>query len=518
VASAPTGIVGSEALMEGKMASERLQGAKWASGCGFLASSLLIVGLSVNVWADSPGDLVPPVKVLEHVERVGPDFYRYDWPVAPGAWPTIKGGELEYPVGAYGAGFRAGPYYDSIANWWRKSGFDLAYGQVHVDYTVTGKEAAEMYRKYLLDYARAGGGRVVALVQYIPETCGFDEFAQFVKHIRDHPSLDGYDPADEPTHGEGRVDQYVKAFKIIRAIDPEHPIRLNGVCGCPIYRFAGLLKPDMPDVFGNNLYPVQGGEGVRELYRWADWVAETARKYGIMSSVTLGCYGSHTATREGGYPWWPGFADTFPREVKIKGRLPTIPEMRNQVYQCVIAGVHQVLWWPYEDWLYGQYDRKDLHDEMERLNGELHVLTGPIYSTLRYPVSFASEQGKEKKQMDYHAVCTLYRDALYVIALSLAEEGKMKPVARKGVRVGLNLPPQIRGRLADEALVLFDRVESRDEDAATYYRNKHGRYRTVPIDEQCDIVDDFGEYEVHVYRIALSRRHKEHERLPTLKK
>ena len=66
--------------------------------------------------------------------------------------------------------------------------------------------------------------------------------------------------------------------------------------------------------------------------------------------------------------------------------------------------------------------------------------------------------------------------------------------------------------------MLFDRAGSRGDDAATYYREKNGRHRTVKIDKLGDIVDDFGEYEVHVYRIALSRKHKDSDPVPEAKK
>jgi len=353
------------------MAREKLVGVTWPWGAAFLAS--LTVGLSANGGAQSPIDLVPPVKVLEHVERIGPDFYRYDWPVAPGAWPTIKDGELEYPVGAYGGGFNGGPYYDSLPEWWRKSGFDFAEAAVHVDYTVTGKEAAESYRRDLLDPAKLGG---------------------------------------------------------------------------------------------------------------------------VMSSMCLGIF----------------------YDPSKKGRLPTIPEMRSQVYQCVVAGVQQLLWFHYAEWLKDKYGRKDLHDELERLNRELHILTGPIYSSLRCPVSIPSEQDKEKYQRDFYATASLYRNALYVIALRVAGESEMKPVARKAVRIQLHLPPQTSGRLADEAVVLFDRMGSQGDDSATYCRDGEGDYRRVAVRPEGVIVDDFGEYEVHVYRIRLARKHKDSQKLPTLKK
>ena len=67
-------------------------------------------------------------------------------------------------------------------------------------------------------------------------------------------------------------------------------------------------------------------------------------------------------------------------------------------------------------------------------------------------------------------------------------------------------------------MVLFDRVGSQGDAAATYYHDKHGAYRRVAVDREGVIVDDFGEYEVHVYRIALSKKHREGKRLPTLRK
>lgn len=500
------------------MAVREAAQARLAVRAAFLMVVPIAVGLCVAAGTETPRELVPPVKVIEHVERLGPDFYRYDWPVAPGAWPTIKAGELEYPVGVWQGGFRAGPYYDSIAEWYRDSGFDFAQAHIHVDYTVTGKEAAEIYRKYLLGPAQEGGGRIVAHVGRVAEPLGYDAFAEFVKAIKDHPALMAYDPADEPSLGD-REDQYVKEFKIIRAIDPEHPIRAMHVPGGPWWTFRSRLKPDKVDILGCDFYPIQGGASVRQVYRWADWVVESAGELGgVMSSMCLGIFGEHTARRSEGYPWWPGYADTFPREKAGKGRLPTIPEMRNQVYQCVVAGVQQIMWFYYEEWLYDDYGRKDLHDELERLNQELHILTGPIYSTTRYPVNIPSEKGKEKDKRDFYATASLYHDALYVIVLSVAEEEEMKPTARKGVRIELSLPPQTRGRLADEAVVLFDRAGCAGEEAAAYWREKHGEYRTVPVDPEGAIVDDFGEYEVHVYRIALSKKHKEGERLPTLKK
>ena len=482
---------------------------------------ILVIGaLSYNhVYGSTDQDPVPsvnipPVKLVKHVERAGADYYQYDWPVNPGAWPTVnEHGELQYACGVWSGGFSGGVYYKSLADWWRNSGFTFAEMRIHVDHTATADDIAAILKKYLLDPAGENGGRISIHWGDLGRICGLNKLAGALAAIRDNPGLGSYDPQDEPGTGKGG-NYYLDKFKTIRAIDPEHPIRLNTVPGQDLSWFVNRLNGDKPDIIGMDWYPLmyypKKNISIRTISKWAKRTADNARHYRVMSCFINGCFGTHTATRKEGYPWWPGYAKTFPREIK-NGRLPTITEMRNEVYQCVIAGIQQLMWFYYEEWLAGDYKRPDLHAEMVRLNLELRKLTGPIYSEIKYPVHIEGDKAKYEDR-DFHAVASIYRNAMYVFVCSLAESSPSVPVARKGVKIMLtDVSDMFRGRFASDAEVIFDRAGYKDKDAGKYHVEQNRKTRTIAVNQKGYIVDNFSPYEVHIYRIELIPKHRNYK-------
>jgi len=465
---------------------------------------LLCGSVAWGAGAEMPtGDFgIAPVKCIGRTAVAGgPDVWTFDWPVECGAWPLVVDGTLRYPVGAYGGGYYPGRY-ESVKEWWEKSGFDFVQAHVHVEDLKDPVAIAERYRRYLLGPAAEGGGRVLVHPPYIVSHRGLNALAEVVRRLRNHPGLYGWDPRDEPGP-DSRI--WIDGFKVIRAIDPEHPIVLNVTTTWLWQPLFKAVAPDRPDFLSTDWYPVQSGGSVRRIAEWAAKVAGTARAQGVSSQLIIGNFAGHEHARS--YPWYtfPG-----PRTAHAHfGRFCTVQEARSQLYQAVIYGVQQIQWWPYECWARGCYrDRfDDLGFETERLNREIHALTGPIFSSVRVPVEAEGEEHKTGAERDVHVRASIYRDALYVLVACVAEQGPCVPAQTTTVRLHFgDVPEPYRSRLSDSAEVLFE-VEGKDERGRPlYYADTHDTWRKVPIDrEKWLIKDNFGPYAVHVYRIGLSR-------------
>lgn len=445
---------------------------------------------------------ISPVRCLKQVPTPsGPDVYQFDWPVDPGRWPLVdSAGHLRYPMGAYGGGYYPGRY-SSVAEWWQKSGFDFAQAHIHVEGLTSAAQVVERYREYLLDPAQRAGGRIMIHPPYIMAHMGPQIYAEVVRELARHPALYGWDPRDEPADGDPT---WIDSLKLIRAYDRKHPILLNITTSWRYEQLFAGVAPDKPDFLSTDWYPVQEGGSVHRIAEWADKVAGTCRALDVDSQFIIGNFAGHEGSRV--YPWYKFPGPETSR--KHFGRLCTVEEARSQVYQCLIYGIQQLQWWPYEDWARGEYgDRaKDLGFEMERLNREVHALTGPIFSRLTVPVTVVGEAGKRVRERDLHVRASVYRDALYIIVTCSADVDNAVPAQTTPATLDLGAVPEVyRSRFGDTAEVMFEMDGKDERGRPIYVKDSRGDWRQVEIDrESWTIEDTFGPYGVHIYRIPMS--------------
>ena len=502
---------------------------------------------------DPSSEGIRPVKVIKHTPiEGGADYYKYDWPVAPGPWPMVTPeGVLRYPMGAYGAGHLPGPY-KTIEQWWLESDFDFVHFQADVQYGMSGKDIAERNIKYVLDPADQVGRKVIAHVGHPLEMLGLEVLAEHINTIKDHPALWAYESADEPSRPD-KVIYVSHIFQLIRALDQEHPILLNDIGNQKHPTLEPRISPDKPDFYSWDIYPVQSNNGVSMETGYTRKLVKVCKERGIVPSYCLGNFAKVNAPRIG-VPWFP----KKPKDIKTHhyGRFSTVEEIRSQVYQSVISDVKMLLWWPYKQWVGGVYNREDLRETTHQVNREIHALTGPIFSKMELPVSFEFPKGNYVRPEAIVGMAKIYREDIYIIVANIAEKnaplGKRKPenaLSLTGVKIIMDkIPALYRRMMDDKAEILFEIAEKDSKGAPVYVKQKTGKWRTVPIKKtdvygkpakrfhcgrgkvwgaewtgeskkepssgtpwgmwegkkaSASIVDDFGPYEVHVYRIKL---------------
>lgn len=496
---------------------------------------------------------IRPVRVVTHVPRPGgPDVYRFDWAVDPGPWPMVtRRGVLHYPMGAYGAGHLPGEC-KTIEDWWVTSDFDFVHFQASVRIGDTGSQIARRNIQYVMNPAGRVGRRVVAHLAYTCEMQGPQALVDHINAIKDHPALWGYDAADEPSSPE-RVISIAHGFQMIRALDPEHPILVNDIGNQKHPSLEPRIRPDKPDFYSWDVYPVQSNNGVSLETTYTRNLVRICRERGITPGYVLGNF----ARGEGPHLRQPWFPRVPPGTRRCHyGRFSTVEELRSQVYQSIIAGVKMLMWWPWGQWVGGVYNRADLREATYQVNREVHALTGPILSKLALPVSFGVPAGDYIQKEGVVGMVRIYRDDVYVFVANIAEKNvplrQRTPaggLALKGVKIILDrVPATYRRFMDDKAEVLFEIAGKDKRGVPIYVKQKQGRWRTVRLisrdrdgkpavrlrryrnslwgpewtgekPERPDrgtawglwqggkastvIVDDFPPYAVHIYRIRL---------------
>ena len=426
---------------------------------------------------------IRPVRVLKHVTRAGgPDFYQFDWPVDPGPWPMLsRKGVLRYAIGAYGAGHLPGEF-KSIEQWWHGSDFDFVHFQADVQYGMTGKDIAARNIKYVLDPAARAGRKVLLHVAYTAEMLAPDALAEQIAAIHNHPALYGYDPMDEPSSPD-RVITWSHNFKIIRTLDPEHPIWLNDIGNQRRPTIERAIAPDKPDIYSWDVYPVQSDRGVSPESGYTRNLVRICRERGLMPAYVLGNFAKTTA-QEPAHPWFP-LRLKKTRTFGYGTHFCSPAELRSQVYQCIVSGIKTVLWWPWCHWVDGVFQRRDILNATYQVNREVHALTGPILSTCEVPVTIEAPKVKTVWTQPVVGMGRVYHNDLYIIVANIAEQPGTKPpkpLALKGVRIVLDkVPAAYRRLLADQAEVLFEIAGNDASGVPVYVKEKTGRWRTVPV-------------------------------------
>ena len=507
---------------------------------------------------DPTGEGIPPVRMVGQESRTGgPDFYTYDWPVDPGPWPTVSTeGLLRFPMVAHGAGYGPGEFTD-IAEWWKVSDFDLVHYQASVQYGMTGRDVAQRNIEFIMNHAAETGRKVIAHVGHTAEMLGHEALIEHINAIKDHPGLWGYEVADEPGTSEPRLIWTSHAFRIIRNLDPEHPILSNDLGNKKEPTLLPYVRPDTPDFWSWDCYPIQAGNGTALETHYTRQIAAICRELDITPAYILGNY----APVEAPYaplPWFPRVQEGVQSVAHLgKGGFSTAGQIRSQVYQGVIAGMKMLLWWPWGEWVDLRFDRPDLRKATYQVNREVHALTGPIFSTLDVPVSFEVPAGDYTRPEGIVGMAKLFHDELFIFAANIAERNV--PLGQRTVDGGVGLadvkivldgiPAAYRRYMHDEAEVLFEIAGHNDHGVPEYVKARQDEWRRVPVQAtDCNgqpasrfqpvrgsvwgpewtgeepaprpargtgwslwegekasmsITDSFGPYAVHIYRIGL---------------
>ena len=223
-----------------------------------------------------------------------------------------------------------------------------------------------------LDQARAGGKKVIAtpypftsdLFKHIKMQGSLTdeqaaEITKIVEKSRYHPALLAYYLVDEPEGADVSLEWLQAAYKLIRTLDPYHPVLITnyGLRGIQAYYSAcDILMPDCYPVFlakGGTRYPISN------LRKWT----ETAR-----------------ALR----PTWmvPQFFDwDGVSPVVDPARPPTFDELRNNVWQSLAAGARGIVGFHYT-WD-GRGYSMDLRHGPDYLAREVATLQPALYGDVQ---------------------------------------------------------------------------------------------------------------------------------------
>lgn len=154
---------------------------------------------------------------------------------------------------------------------------------------------------------------------------------EVINRFKHHPGLLVWKGADEPEWGKLPIEPLVHAYRIIKELDPNHPI-------VTIQAPRGTIESMRPynaasDIIGMDIYPVSYPPGIHSL----------------LPNKTLGLVGDHTriimAVAGGRLPVWMVLQISWSGVLKPGKtlRLPTFPEERFMTYQAIINGARGVL-------------------------------------------------------------------------------------------------------------------------------------------------------------------------------
>ena len=198
------------------------------------------------------------------------------------------------------------------------------FGQLRrMGFTVTHVWASggEGTRRVLDESHRVGLRAVVELTEaHLRSNPFLPTIRQFVLASRAHPALLAWYLYDEPDREAlGRIQQ---GFQLIRELDPAHPVLI-------VHNFPERGGPFVPylDVFGVDPYPVPN------------------MPLSFVSNQVIRA----RSVAGAGRPVW-AVIQAFAKEVQGRpSRYPTPRELRNMVYQAIVAGASGILYFSY-DW------------------------------------------------------------------------------------------------------------------------------------------------------------------------
>jgi hypothetical protein len=286
-----------------------------------------------------------------------------------------------------------------------------------------------------------------------------------VTRFRKHAGLGVWKHVDEPEWGKHPIPPMLRATKIIRELDPEHPIEIT-------HAPRGTVETMRPynattDIVATDIYPLGYPPGTHSLLpnKEISMVGDYTQRMKLLAS--------------------PGMSVWMTLQIAWSGvikpgktlRLPTFPEQRFMTYQAIINGARGLLY-------FGGHLPKGMSDEDARLGWNWRhwrrVLRpvieeigekSPLYPALAAPESARPIKTAEAGRIEF---CVREADgALFLLACSRGNE---------------------------TALVTFSGLPEGNSEAVVMFEPP----RTVAV-MNGTLQDWFAPFEVHVYRLSGER-------------
>jgi hypothetical protein len=182
----------------------------------------------------------------------------------------------------------------------------------------------------------AATGFRVAL--YLPEVTApaaaadEEKLRQFVIKYRNHPALAYWKGDDEPEWGKVAVERVARFYKIVKELDPKHPVWL---AQAPRGTVESLKRYDpFYDIGGMDIYPIGYPPGT----------------HSVLPNKNISMVGDHAdivrAFMAPGKPFWMTLQIAWSGVTKPGKtlRFPTFPEERFMSYQSIIHGANGLIY------------------------------------------------------------------------------------------------------------------------------------------------------------------------------
>lgn len=323
------------------------------------------------------------------------------------------------------------------------------------------RESIDDFGKYL-DAAWAHGVRVSPMLRELVSLRRPKDkelLTYFVNKYKDHPGVLMWKSADEPEWGKIPAAPLTEAYKLIRELDPNHPV---WIAHAP----RGTLETLRPynaacDIVGADIYPVSEPPGKhsllpnRDLSMVGDYTRRVAELGGGERATMMVLQGAS----------WSGVSPKHNKNNRYMQ--PTLRQERYMVYQAIICGADNLAFFGNMGNLIGREEElgfnwtwwravlKPLLAEIKEGSELYPVLTAP---DTKYPLQFTGAPQVEAR----------WKEAgIYLYILAAAREGQPVDVRFSGLQDG-------------EVTVLF---ENRTIDT------RGGSF-----------TDRFAPHDVHVYR------------------
>lgn len=198
--------------------------------------------------------------------------------------------------------------------------------------------------------------------------------ADLVRRAKGHPALLAYYIADEPEYSKVPAEDYLRGYRLIKQIDPDHPVIMLNNRFDAQQAYAAAADLLMPDPYPN-FY--QAGQPRRPLNTQGEYATECLRikphRLWFTPQFHNGaCYGNRN--RERG---------------DIVGRAPTLREVRFMVYSALVHGARGIIGWPFQAAGWGTHDAPEYLRALKALVAEVRTLepalTSPHAHAARVP-------------------------------------------------------------------------------------------------------------------------------------
>ena len=155
-----------------------------------------------------------------------------------------------------------------------------------------------------------------------------------LNRFKNHPGLGAWKGEDEPEWGKQPIEPLLKGYRIIKEVDPNHPVVL---IQAPHGTVDSLRKYNSTaDIVGVDIYPISYPEGIHSM------VTNFQRDLGLVGDYTrlIGEVGEHKM------PVWMVLQISYSGVLKPGKtlRMPTFPEQRFMTYQAIINGARGLIY------------------------------------------------------------------------------------------------------------------------------------------------------------------------------